>query len=323
MDNRMGEMLVFIRVVEAGSFSEAARQLRMTPSTVSKAVIRIEERLGARLIERSTRRLKLTEDGRTYYERSLAIATDVDDLEQSLSQGSHKVSGVVRVNTSVPFGVLMVEPLLPGFWEEYPDIVVDLSLSDEVVDLYLERTDVAFRIGTLADSGLVALRIGATKRHIVASPAYLAKHGTPTMIEDLERHNCLGFNFRRTAPVWPLHQAGRIVDRTVRGSLLANNGETVRRLAVAGVGLARLGHFHVAEDLAAGRLVSVLQDAGDAEEIHALHLGTQRSPARIRAFLDYMVPACAKRSARRTDPYCGQILPPWPGKDDPAAIAPA
>lgn len=292
MDNRAGEMLVFVRVAETGSFSEAARQLRMTPSTVSKLVGRIEQRLGVRLVERSTRRLALTDEGRTYHERSLALLADLDDLEQGLAQGSPRISGTVRVNASVALGVHVLEPLLPAFWQAHPDVQVDLSLSDDVVDLYLERTDVAFRIGALASSSLVAVRIGATRRHIVAAPDYLARHGTPRGMEDLEGHNCLGFNFRRSAPVWPFRQAGRVVDRVVRGGLLANNGETVRRMAIAGVGLARLGHFHVAEDIAAGRLVTVLDDAGggDVEEINALHLGTQRIPGRIRAFLDFVVP---------------------------------
>jgi DNA-binding transcriptional LysR family regulator len=291
MDNRAGEMQVFVRVVEAGSFSEAARQMMMTPSTVSKLIGRIESRLGVRLIERSTRRLSLTNEGQVYYERSTSLLSELDDIERDLSHGAQHASGTVRVNASVGFGVHGVEPLLPAFWAAHPHILVDLSLSDEVVDLYLDRTDVAFRVGALDSSSLIARRIGSARRKIVASPAYLTRHGVPRTIEELDRHNCLGFNFRRAAPVWPLRQGGRIVDRIVHGSLLANNGETVRRMAIAGVGLARLGDFHVAADLAAGRLVEVLADGtGDAEEVHALHLGGQRVPRRVRAFLDFMVP---------------------------------
>lgn len=292
MDNRTGEMLVFIRVVEMGSFSEAARQLRMTPSTVSKLVARIESRLGIRLIERSTRRLSLTDEGRVYYERSAALLAELDGMEQELAQGASHAHGTVRVNVSVGFGVHALEPLLPAFWEAHPHVLVDLSLSDEIVDLYLERADIAFRVGALPDSNLVSIRIGTARRRIVASPAYLARHGAPGTVEDLHRHNCLGFNFRRTLPAWPLDRAGRTVDSAMRGNLLANNGETVRRMAIAGVGLARLGEFHVLADLAAGRLVEVLVDAasGEEEEIHALHLGVQRIPPRIRVFLDFMVP---------------------------------
>ncbi|NVN11154.1 LysR family transcriptional regulator [Nguyenibacter vanlangensis] len=292
MDNRAGEMQVFVRVVEAGSFSEAARQLLMTPSTVSKLVGRMEDRLGVRLVERSTRRLSLTDEGRLFYERSLALLAELDDIEREVGQGAGGAEGTVRVNVSVAFGVLGIEPLLPEFWRTYPHVVIDLSLSDEIVDLYLDRTDIAFRVGPLTDSSLLARKIGEARRKIVAAPAYLQCHGTPLTVDDLDRHNCLGFNFRRAAPIWPLREGGRIVDRMVGGSLLANNGETVRRLVLAGEGLARLGDFHVREDLAQGRLVEVLADAGhgDAEDVHALYLGGQRMPQRIRLFLDFMVP---------------------------------
>lgn len=292
MDNRAGEMQVFVRVVEAGSFSEAARILMMTPSTVSKLIGRIEERLGARLVERSTRRLSLTDEGRLYYERSGALLAELDDIEGELTHGASHASGTVRVNASVAFGVLGIEPLLPAFWEQHPNIVVDLSLSDEIVDLYLDRTDIAFRVGALSDSNLVARKIGLARRRIVGSPAYFGRHGKPRSFDELDNHNCLGFNFRRAAPVWPARQGGRVVDRMVHGSLRANNGETVRRLAIGGCGLGRLADYHVADDIAAGRLVEVLsEDAySDSEEVHALYLGGQRMPQRIRAFLDFMVP---------------------------------
>lgn len=292
MDNRTGEMQVFLRVVETGSFSEAARLLRMTPSTVSKLISRVEARLGVRLVERSTRRLSLTTEGQIYYERSQALLQELDLIEQELSFGAAVTGGTVRVNVSVAFGVLGLEPLLPEFWRSYPNIVVDLSLSDEIVDLYLDRTDIAFRVGTLPDSGMIARRIGVARRKIVASPSYLDRCGTPRTIEDLSRHNCLGFNFRRAAPVWPLKENGRTVDRAVNTSLLANNGETVRRMALAGAGLARMGDYHVRADLAAGRLVEVLADVvePDEEEIHAVFLGGLRMPQRVRAFLDFVVP---------------------------------
>jgi DNA-binding transcriptional LysR family regulator len=292
MDNRAGEMQVFMRVVEAGSFSEAARLLLMTPSTVSKLLNRIEQRLGVRLLERSTRRLSLTDEGQIYYERSLALLAELDDIERELSQGAASAGGTVRVNASVAFGVLGLEPLLPAFWEAHPNIIVDLSLSDDIIDLYMERTDIAFRVGSLQNSTMMARRIGVARRKIVAAPRYIERQGLPQTIEDLGHHNCLGFNFRRTAPVWPLRESGRVVDRAVTGSLLANNGETVRRMAVAGMGLARLGDYHVRADLAAGRLVEVLATAveGDEEEISALYLGGKRLAHRVRVFLDFVAP---------------------------------
>lgn len=292
MDNRAGEMQIFVAVVDSGSFSAAARLLHMTPSTVSKLISRLEQRLGVRLIERSTRRLSLTTEGHLYHERARAMLAELDDLELTLGLGSRGVSGTIRVNASVAFGSLVLEPLLPAFWAAHPNIIVDLSLSDEMVDLYLARTDVVFRVGGITDSALIARRIGTARRKIVASPAYLTRAGTPRCVEDLEDHNCLGFNFQRAQPVWPMRTGGRIVDRMVTGNLLANNGETVRRLAVAGVGLARIGDYHAREDLEAGRLVEVLADVGvaDEEEIAALYLGGQHQPARVRAFLDFVVP---------------------------------
>ncbi|RWR07934.1 LysR family transcriptional regulator [Paenirhodobacter populi] len=292
MDNRAGEMQVFQRVVETGSFSEAARLLRMTPSTVSKLISRIEARLGVRLLERSTRHLSLTAEGQVYYERSRVLLAGLEDIERELSHGAASTGGTVRVSASVGFGIFGVEPLLPAFWHAYPNITVDLSLSDEIVDLYLDRTDVAFRVGPLSDSGMTARKLGVAQRKIVAAPGYLARRGAPAEIADLADHSCLGFNFRRVAPVWPLRDSGRIVDRSVTGPMIANNGETVRRMALAGVGLARIGEFHVREDLRAGRLVEVLADAvaGDTEDIHALFLGGENIPHRVRAFLDFMTP---------------------------------
>jgi DNA-binding transcriptional LysR family regulator len=292
LDNRIGEMQVFSKVAGTGSFSEAARRLGMTPSTVSKLIGRIEARLGVRLVERSTRRLALTVEGEIYHERSQVLLADLDGIERELAQGAAAAGGRVRVNASVAFGALGLEPLLPGFWRAYPNVVVDLSLSDEIVDLYLDRTDIAFRVGPLPDSGMVARRIGVARRRIVAAPEYLARRGAPRTAADLARHNCLGFNFRRAAPVWPLREGGRVVERAAPGTLLANNGETVRRMALAGAGIARLADFHARADLAAGRLVEVLAEAVEADEepIHAVYLGGPRLPQRVRVFLDFVVP---------------------------------
>ena len=292
MDNRAGEMMVFVRVVETGSFSEAARAMLMTPSTVSKLIARLEARLGVRLIERSTRRLALTGEGQFYYERSQALLGQLDETEQQIAQGGAEAEGVVRVTSSVTFGTAALEPILPAFLEAYPNIIVDLSLSDEVVDLYLDRTDVAIRVGKLQDSNLMARKIGETRRRIAASPAYLARHGVPQTPEDLARHNCLGFNFRRAMPVWPMREGGRIVERMLSGSLLVNNGDTLRRMAIAGVGVIRLADYHLRGPIARGELVEILADSdiGEVDDIHALFRGAQFLQARVRAFLDFAVP---------------------------------
>lgn len=290
-DARAWEMRVFLQVAKDGSFSAAGRATGMTPSSTAKLISRIEARLGVRLVERSTRRLRLTTEGELYRDRAEAILGDLDALEAEVSGGARTPTGLIRVNASVPFARHALLRHLPDFAHAYPGIRLDLTLTDDVVDLYAAQADVAFRIGKLADSSLLAVALGETPRCIVASPTYLAQHGTPHEAADLERHNCLGFTFRRAAAVWPLRSGSRMVDREVHGTLRANNGETVRHMAVLGLGLARLGEFHVREDLAAGRLVSVLDDAiTDSEPVHALYLGRERMPRRVRAFLDFMTP---------------------------------
>lgn len=289
MDNRFGEMQVFRLVVETGSYSRAARHLRMTPSTVSKLIARIEARLGLRLFERSTRRLSLTGEGQAYYERGIAVIDDFEAIERDLSGRAGTPSGTVRVTSSVAFGMLGIEPILPAFWQAYPEVTVELSLSEERLDLYLERLDVAFRVGALPDSRLRARRIGTSRRRIAAAPCYLERHGTPRSIEDLARHNCLGFSFRRTVAMWPTAGGDRAMPRS---SLLANNGETLRRMALAGVGLVRLADYHLRPDLQAGRLVEILADViePDEEDMHMLFFGGDHVPHRVRAFLDFCVP---------------------------------
>ncbi|HEX7815046.1 LysR family transcriptional regulator [Dyella sp.] len=290
-DQRAWEMRVFLHVALTGSFSAAGRVVNMTASSTAKLVTRIEQRLGVRLVERSTRRLRLTPEGELYRERAEALLAELDGLDAEVSGEARSPAGLIRINVSVPFGRHALIPLLPAFSAAYPRVRLDLTVTDDVVDLYAAQADIAFRIGALSDSNLLAVSLGSTRRHIVASPDYLAAHGIPRSAADLAHHNCLGFNFRRAASVWPLRSGGRLVDREVHGSIVANNGETVRHLAVLGMGLARLGEFHVRADLRAGRLVRVLDEViVDSEAIHALYLGSKRAPRRIRAFMDFMTP---------------------------------
>lgn len=289
--NRSGEMEVFVRVVELGGFSAAARDFRMTPSAVSKLVARLEVRLGARLLNRSTRKLQLTPEGCAYYERGLRLLADLDEVERGAAAGA-EARGRIRVNASVPFGVHCLLPLLPEFLERYPAITLDVVLTDTVIDLLEERTDVAIRHGALKSSRLVARKLGECRLMIVGSPAYLDKHGTPQQPADLERHNRLGFGFARAVEAWPLVEHGVPMEIAPRGNVLMSNGEALRQLALDGLGIARLGAFLVDADIAAGRLVPVLEqfNPGDIEEIHAVFLGHGgQLPARVRALLDFLV----------------------------------
>lgn len=289
--NRSGEMEVFVRVVECGGFSAAARSLRMTPSAVSKLCARLEQRLGARLVNRSTRRFQLTPEGTLFYERSVRILADLGEAERG-AQAAETPSGRLRVNANIPFGVHCLLRLLPGFLERYPDITVDVTLMDATIDLIAERTDVAIRTGPLKSSSLLARKLGETRRVIVGAPSYLARHGTPKSPAELERHNRLGLGFVRAVDVWPLVRGGRRLELPVAGNVQVSDGEALRQLTLNGMGLARLARYEVAADIAAGRLVPVLENCnpGDTDPVHAVFLGHGgHLPARVRAFLDYLV----------------------------------
>lgn len=290
--NRSGEMEVFTRVVDLGGFSAAARTFRMTPSAVSKLVARLEARLGVRLINRSTRKLQLSPEGSAYYDRAIRILDEIETAEREAAIGATP-RGRVRVNTSVPFGLHWLLPLLPGFLARYPGVKVDVALTDIVVDLMEERADVAIRVGPLRESRLLVRKLGESRMVVTASPSYLKQHGTPRAPSDLAKHNMLGFCFAKQIDDWPFRDAkGTIITIPPSGSVLVSDGEAMQRVTIAGAGLSRLARFHVAADIAAGRLVPVLEDfnPGDLEPIHAVFVGHGgQLPARVRAFLDYLV----------------------------------
>ncbi|MCW2307545.1 LysR family transcriptional regulator [Rhodobium gokarnense] len=288
--NRSGEMEVFVQVVERGGFSHAARQLGLTQSAVSKLVSRLEARLGARLFNRSTRRLDLTAEGCAFYERAAAILADMDEAERQARRGEQPV-GRLRLNTSASYAVHVLEPILPAFVEQYPEIVLDLVLTDTVIDLLAERTDVVVRAGPLKDSRLVARKLGETPMWIVASPDYLKRAGTPHTIADLDRHRRIGFGYPREIEGWRFESDGEPVHASPAVAIQASDGETMRRLALQGLGLARLAAFTVRDDIAAGRLEPVLEDlaADDREAFHAVYTGQGGPlPARVRALLDFL-----------------------------------
>lgn len=287
--DRAHSLAMFAAVVEQGSFSAAARLLGLSPSAVSRTIDRIEVRLGVRLLLRSTRALSITAEGQAYLQAARRILADLDDAEQQIAdQGAPR--GRLRVSAALSHGRLCVVPLLGEFAALYPHILVDIALTDTLVDIAAGQADVAIRFGPLADSALTARKLGETRRVIVASPDYLSRFGMPQVPEDLHHHNCLNFNFRRVEPVWPFSRAGRDVALTVKGSIEANNGETLGQLAAIGVGIARVGAFSVVQEIADGRLVPILEEfnPGDVEVIHAVFVGGATTPARIRAFVDFM-----------------------------------
>ncbi|URX64355.1 LysR family transcriptional regulator [Luteibacter anthropi] len=288
--NRIRELEVFVRVVELGGFSAAARVSGMTPSAVSKLVTRLEQRLGSRLLNRSTRQVLLTSEGCAFYERGVRVLADLDEAERCA--GAQQVPrGRLRVNANVPFGHHFLLPLIPDFLARYPDIALDIVLTDEVVDILEQRTDVAVRAGPLKSSNLIARRLGVTRMVVVGSPDYLAQHGRPTTLDELHGHNRLSATYARVQSGWPFREMGTDIVISPTGSVQASDGEALRRLAVAGVGLARMAAFQVRDDMAAGRLEAVLEDhnPGDLEEIHAVYVGQGgHLPLRVRAFLDFL-----------------------------------
>ncbi|WP_374394204.1 LysR family transcriptional regulator [Sphingopyxis sp.] len=289
MDNRFGDIETFLAVASGGSFAAGAKALRLTPSAVSRSIARLEERLGTILFRRTTRSLALTPEGSVYRDRMSVLLAEIETVENGLGRDKQGPRGLLRINASPSIGVPLL-PILPRFMARYPEIILDLALSDAIVDLVEERADIAIRIGPLRDTSLRAKKLGHSRMALVASPAYLARRGTPQTPDDLDAHDCLRFSFRRSIDSWPFRIGGRVVHRPVHGSFFGNSGDMVRQMAVAGGGISRHGHFHVAGDLTAGRLVEVLGDyhPGDGEDIHALYSPEDRAAARIRAFLDFL-----------------------------------
>lgn len=288
--NRSGEMEVFVCVVERGGFSAAARACRMTPSAVSKLVTRLEARLGARLVNRSTRAFQLTPEGCAFYERATRILADITDAERNAGAGEQPV-GRIRLNTSASYATHVLAPILPEFLDRHPGVTLDLVQTDTVIDLLAERTDVAVRAGPLKSSSLVARKLGDTAMVVTAAPSYLARAGEPKTLEELEQHNRLGFGYVRTVDGWPMKKGAETVIVPVVGRVQASDGEALRRLALNGAGLARLAAFTVREDIAAGRLVPVLEhlNPGDREAFYAIHIGQGGPlPSRVRALLDFL-----------------------------------
>jgi DNA-binding transcriptional LysR family regulator len=288
--NRSGELEVFVRVIELGGFSAAARACGMTPSAVSKLVTRLERRLGTRLVSRSTRQFQLTPEGCAFYERGVRILADLEEAERCASDHTAP-RGRLRVNANVPFGHHFLLPLVPEFLEHHPDVTLDIVLTDEVVDILEQRTDVAVRAGPLKSSNLVARKLGETRMVIVGAPGYLTRHGTPATLEQLRAHNRLGANYARAQPGWPLRYPNENIVLPVTGNAQASDGEALRHLALAGLGLARLAAFQVRGDIAAGRLLPVLEECnpGDVEEVHAVYVGQGGYlPLRVRALLDFL-----------------------------------
>lgn len=292
------DMAVFVRVVEAGGFSAAARALGLTPSAVSKLVGRLEDRLGARLLNRSTRRLSLTDEGRAYFERSRHILAEIEEAEQAVGGAKGLARGRLRVTAAVAFANHQIAPLLPRFLERYPEIHLELNITDRVVDLVEEGFDVGVRTGELSESSLISRLIAEDHRIICAAPAYLDRHGTPQRPEELSHHNCLMWTGDQSGlNDWPFIGPDGPYTVRVRGNTEVNNGDALVAMALAGLGLGRLARYRIADAIRAGRLVPLLGQYHRFVKlpIYVVYPHRRLLSAKVRAFTDFLVDAFSPR----------------------------
>jgi len=291
MIDKPAEMAAFVRVVEAGGFSPAARALGLSPSAVSKLIARLEDRLGARLLNRTTRSLSLTDEGRVVFERSRHIIADIEEAEQSVSRLHGVPRGRLRVTAAAAFAIHQVVPLLPEFLERHPEVHLELNVNDRVIDLVEEGFDVGVRTGAHGDSSLISRLVAEDYRIICAAPAYLERCGVPATPEDLAHHNCLTWTGNQGGlNDWPFEgPQGPYIVR-VRGNTDANNGDALTEMILAGVGIGRIARYRVAEGLRAGRLVPLL--AGHHRfvklPIHVVYPHRRHLSAKVRAFTDFL-----------------------------------
>ncbi|MDB6047557.1 MAG: dmlR 24 [Pseudomonas sp.] len=298
MKARSDELQVFVSVIESGSISAAAEQVGQTPSAISRTLSRLEAKLETTLINRTTRRMDLTEEGKFFLEKAKHILAQMDDLEERLSLRQHTPAGRLRINAASPFMLHAVVPYVAEFRALYPDILLELNSNDLIIDLLEQSTDVAIRIGTLADSTLHARSLGSSPLNILASPAYLKTHGTPTTVEALADHSLIGFTQTETLNHWPLRHAEG--DRLqIQPALSASSGETLRQLALAGEGIVCLSHFMTHEDIRLKRLQVILPEAnsGYRQPIHAVYYRNSQLALRIQCFLDFIQKKLANYAA--------------------------
>lgn len=294
--NRLDSMAILVAVVDSGSLSAAARHLGMPLATVSRKIGELESHLNTRLLHRTTRQLSLTEAGSSYVAACRRILEEVDEAER-LAIGEHaSPKGKLVVTASVAFGRLHVIPVIAAFLVEYPEIGIDFVLTDRVVHLLDEHTDVAIRIGELPDSTLVGIRVGSIRRVICASPAYLAAHGVPTKPGDLVEHECISFEVLASRRAWLFGSGKSTLSVPVHSRLAINTAEAAIAAAKLGVGLINVLAYQVADALTEGALRVVLEEFEPPPlPINLLHGGQAPIPLKLRAFLDFAIPRLRAR----------------------------
>lgn len=288
--DKLEAMNALVKVVASGSYAEAARRLGLTRSAVSKGVMELEQMLGARLLDRTTRRVTPTEAGLAYYERCIAILAQIEETEAQISRLHDEPKGILKVNAPMSFGTLYLGEAVADFMIRYSDLKVELILTDRFIDPLEEGADITVRIGQLTDSSLIARRIAPARIVLVASPDYLKKHGTPQVPADLIDHRCLSYGHTTSMQRWHLTEKGQPISVSIGSCMSSNNGDALRDAAVRGIGITSLPTFIVGEDISAGRLKIVLPDNRPADlTIHALYAPNRYLAAKTRVFIDFLV----------------------------------
>ncbi|ESA32520.1 family transcriptional regulator [Leptolyngbya sp. Heron Island J] len=290
--NQLPELIAFVESVEEGSFSAAARSLGTTPSAISKRVAKLEDRLSIRLLQRTTRSLSLTAEGTIYYERVARLLQELDDANDSIISGGSP-RGKLTISTSLDFGQRFLVKRLPIFLAQYPEIEVNLQLTERIVDLVTEGIDVAIRLGDLKDSSLIRRHLGAAEFVLCASPEYLETHGQPATPADLVNHNCMRYNFDGQPLSWEFLIDGSWQTIPIRGSFNSDSGEALKNAVLNGLGFARLLSFHVQEELDNHQLVSLFADQMPPGLMtQAVFTHRRNLSPRVQAFLEFLSVHC-------------------------------
>lgn len=285
-----GDMRAFVRVVEHQSFSAAAATLGLTPSAVSKLVSRLEERLGVRLLHRTTRRLALTSEGDVYFARARQILADIEEVEAEVARSRGAPRGRLHINTSNGFGVHQLAPALPDFLMRYPDIEVELSITDRMVDLVADHADMTIRAGRIAEVSLTARKIADFERMICAAPSYLARNGMPRTPADLAKHVCIVMAYQKPSQ-WVFRTRDGTDNVEIPPRVVTDNGDAALRLALEGAGIVRLADVIVGDPIRRGALVPLLTEFHHAERLPlvALYLAGRHRLPKVRVFLDFLI----------------------------------
>ncbi|HTD03683.1 LysR family transcriptional regulator [Undibacterium sp.] len=289
------QLSTFAEVATRGSLSSAARAEGVAPAMIGRRLDALEERLGVKLLQRTTRKIALTNEGTAFLEDCQRILAELEEAETAVSERSARASGQLTVSAPAGFGRQHVAPLVPSFLTEHRDVKLTLSLNDRVVDLIGEGIDVAIRIASLTDSNLIGVKLADNKRVVVASPAYIKRHGTPSSLDELSHHNCLAFSSDGSQRGWTFRQNGKNVTLKVEGNMVCNDGEVLHDWAISGKGLAWRSMWEVGSEIESGKLVTVLDEfTAPGNDIYAIFAQRRHLPLRIRAFVDFLRHAYSK-----------------------------